>query len=397
MSPKRQPTDSRIPGFYDLPVPQRQALVIERLGLSQTTARHLSAGGGLEPAVADRLSENVVATHGLPLSLGLNFVVNGTPRVVPMTIEEPSVVAAASHGAKMVRALGGFSGRATPPVMTAQVQLWDVPDPDSAGARLEAHRAPITRAADAAIPGITERGGGLRDLETRVVDPGQGLVVVHLHIDVRDAMGANIVDTVAESAAPAVVAAIGGRVGLRILTNLPLRRTVDVVAQAPVEAVGGAEVAAAIERASKFAEADPFRAVTHNKGVMNGVDAVAVALGQDWRAIEAGAHAFASVGGVYRPLSVWRVRDEALEGELKMPLAVGTVGGCAGAHPGVRAALEILGVRRADELAVVMASVGLATNLAALRALAAEGIQAGHMRLHRRRLTPPGDGGGEAS
>ncbi len=247
-------------------------------------------------------------------------------------------------------------------------------------------RDEVLRAGDAAVPGLVARGGGCRDLEVRVLDEAEGLVVVQLYVEVGDAMGANLVDTVAEATAPLIEAALGGRVGLRILSNLPLRRLVRVRAAVSAEAVGGAALAAAIARASRFAEKDPFRAVTHNKGIMNGIDAVALALGQDWRSIEAGAHCYASLSGVYRPLATWTLTEAGgLEGVLELPLAAATVGGSTRVHPGVRAAFELMRVAGARELAVVMAAAGLASNLAALRALAGEGIQKGHMKLHHRK------------
>jgi hydroxymethylglutaryl-CoA reductase len=286
----------------------------------------------------------------------------------------------------MVRATGGFRGEATAPIMTAQIQLDEVPDPTAAAGRIEAYRDALLAAGDAAIPGMVARGGGCRDLETRPL--GDGLVVVHVYVDVGDAMGANLVDAVAEAAAPLVQEALGGRLGLRILSNLPVRRMVRVRALVSDEAIGGAELSAGIARASRFAELDVFRAATHNKGVMNGVDAVALALGQDWRAIEAGAHSYASLSGRYRPLAIWRRGAGGLEGVLEMPLAAATAGGSTRAHPGVRAAFDLLGITSARELAVVMGAVGLASNLAALRALAGEGIQRGHMKLHARKAAP---------
>jgi hydroxymethylglutaryl-CoA reductase len=239
------------------------------------------------------------------------------------------------------------------------------------------------------VPGLVARGGGCRDLEVRVIDAAEGLIVVHVYVDVLDAMGANLVDSVAEAVAPDLARLLGGRVGLRILSNLPLHRRVRVRARVPFDELGGRELAGGIAAASRFAEKDPFRAVTHNKGVMNGIDAVAVALGQDWRSIEAGAHAFAALDGRYRPLATWTLAESALVGQLELPLAAATVGGSTRAHAGVRAAFELVGTGSARELAVVMAAAGLACNLAALRALAGEGIQRGHMRLHRRKDAVP--------
>lgn len=377
------PASSRLPGFYRLPIADRRRAIVDRL--HGASAEQLAAGG-LALEIADVMSENVVGTHALPLSVALNFRVNQRDHLVPMSVEEPSVVAAASNAARLVRLAGGFEAEADEPVMTAQVQLWDVPDAGRAPARIAAARDELLALADAAIPRMVARGGGCRDLDVRVLSPADGLVVVHLHVDVRDAMGANVVDTVAEAVAPRIERELGGRVGLRILTNLPLRRLARARCWLSDEVVGGPELADGIVRASRFADLDPLRAVTHNKGVMNGVDAVALATGQDLRALEAGAHAFAGLGDGYRPLARWTRDGEGVEGRIELPLAVGTVGGGVSVHPGARAAIELSGVRGARELAALMASVGLASNLAALRALAGEGIQRGHMRLHERRV-----------
>jgi hydroxymethylglutaryl-CoA reductase len=374
---------SRIPGFYQQPIARRLELIAP--ALSEGARAHLAAGGALDPAVADRMSENVIACHGLPLAVALNFRVNQRDVLVPMAVEEPSVVAAASNAARLTRVAGGFTGDADAPIMTCQVQLDDVPDAANAPARLAPRHAALLAAGDAAIPSMTARGRGCRAIETRVVDAELGLVVVHVHVDVGDAMGANLVDSVAEAVAPLVQRALGGRVGLRILTNLPLHRLVRARCHVADDTLGGAELADGIARASRFAEKDPFRAVTHNKGVMNGIDAAAVALGQDWRAIEAGAHAFAAHRGAYRPLAIWTRVPGGLDGAIELPLALGTVGGSTRVHAGVRAAFELVGTTDARELAVIVAAAGLASNLAALKALAGEGIQKGHMRLHRRK------------
>jgi hydroxymethylglutaryl-CoA reductase len=380
------PISSRIAGFYRNPLPRRVAMITEATDLSLPARQHLERGGGLDLAVADLMSENVISSHGLPLAVALNFRVNHRDYLVPMAVEEPSVVAAASNAARLVRLGGGFSGEADAPVMTAQVQFDRVDDPDGAALRVDQQRAELLAAADQAIPRMVERGGGCRDLEVRILDRAEGILVVDLFVDVVDAMGANLVNTVAETIAPALHELVGGQLGLRILSNLPLRRMVRVRAQVSVEAVGGPAVADGIARASRFAEVDPLRASTHNKGIMNGVDAAALALGQDWRSIEAGAHAYAARAGGYRPLATWRRSAEGLDGRLEMPLAVGTVGGATQVHPGVRAALELIRVANARELAMVLGAAGLASNLAALRALASEGIQRGHMKLHNRRL-----------
>jgi hydroxymethylglutaryl-CoA reductase len=388
---------SRLAGFYKISHGERLEALAKNADLDAECHAFLHRGGGLELPIADRMSENVIATFGFPLSVALNFRINGTDRLVPMATEEPSVVAAASNAARMVRVSGGFQGEADPPLMIAQIQLDGVERADGAGATIaDAHRR-ILALGDASIPRMVERGGGCRSLEVRVLDPEEGMIVVHILVDVGDAMGANLVDTVAEAVAPAIQGLVGGRIGLRILSNLPIHRRVRVRAQVSSEAIGGADVADAVARASRFAELDPFRAVTHNKGFMNGVDATAIALGQDFRSIEAAAHAFAAIGegtrSGYRPLSTWRRTQTGLSGLAELPMAVGTVGGSCRAHAGVRTAFRILGVDRAGELGIVLASVGLASNLAALRALATEGIQKGHMRLHRRKDESAGRSG----
>lgn len=376
---------SRIAGFYKQTIQDRVSLLADRGHLGEETCAWLRAGGGLELSIGDKMSENVVASYGLPFGIALNFTVNGTDVLVPMVVEEPSVVAAASNAARMVRASGGFTGTADPQVMTAQVQFDDVPTPHQARETLLAAKEEILALGNAAIPAMVKRGGGCRDLDVRVLDVEAGVLVVDVFVDVGDAMGANLVDTVAETLAPELHARIGGSMGLRILTNLPLRRLVHISCFVADEDLGGAHVADGIARASRFAELDTFRAVTHNKGFMNGLDAAAVALGQDWRSIEAGAHAYAGISGTYRPLSVWKREPGGLRGSAVLPLAVGTVGGSTRVHAGVRAAFELAQVKRAGDLALVLASVGLASNLAALRALSTEGIQRGHMKLHHRK------------
>ncbi len=385
---------SRISGFYRLPVETRRAELGARAGLGPEDLATLEAGG-LDLTAADRLVENVVGLYALPLGLGLNFVINGRDIIVPMAVEEPSVIAAASNAARMVREGGGFVAEADPPIMTAQVELGGVAEPDVARRRIQAAAASLLALADASVPRLTDRGGGAREIDVRVIDGGAGgsacpRVIVHIHVDCRDAMGANLVNTVAESLAGPLAELAGGRSGLRILTNLADRRRVRAVARVPVDAlatpdVAGPRVRDGIAAASRFAEDDPYRAATHNKGIMNGVDAVALATGNDWRGVEAGAHAFAAARGGYRPLATWTV-DEAgdLAGRLEMPMAVGTVGGTLHAHPGARLCQKILGVRSAGELGMVIGCVGLASNLAALRALATDGIQRGHMALHTR-------------
>lgn len=393
MTSRSLPT-SRIAGFYRRPLPERVAHVRAAGLLSEQSLTWLEQGGGLDVDIADRMSENVIGSMGLPLCLGLNFRINHRDYLIPMAVEEPSVVAAASNAARLVRITGGFKGRATAPIMTAQVQFDRVPEVDCASARVDAIRSDILELGNRAIPAMVARGGGCVDLEVRVLEPESGMLVVHIYVDVGNAMGANMVDTVAEAVAPELHRALGGQLGLRILSNVPLRRTVTITGEVSADAIGGAPMTDGIARASRFAECDPLRAATHNKGILNGIDAVALALGQDWRAIEASAHAYAALGtNGYRPLATWTRTAAGLAGTLTMPLAVGTVGGSTRVHPGARACFEILAIDDARELAVVMAAVGLASNLAALKALAGEGIQHGHMRLHRRRLVERQQGG----
>ena len=379
---------SRISGFYRLPLEKRREL----LGLTRENLAVLDTGG-LDLATADRMIENVVGRYALPFALALNFRVNGRDRFVPMVVEEPSVVAAASNAARLVRTAGGFTVEQDASVMVAQVQLLDVPDPDDAVGRIAAARAEIFALAAAEIPSLCARGGGPRGLDSRVLsrpgDPDGGMVVVHVDIDCRDAMGANLVNSVAEAVADRLAELTGARAGLRILTNLSDRRCVRVRARVTLEPLGGADVADGIVAASRFAELDPYRAATHNKGIMNGVDAVLLATGQDWRGVEAGAHAYAARSGRYLPLATWRRQGDVLEGSLEMPMAVGTVGGALRAHAGARLALELCELGTAADLAAITAAAGLATNLAALRALVSEGIQRGHMSLHRRALGRP--------
>jgi hydroxymethylglutaryl-CoA reductase len=329
--------------------------------------------------------------------VGLNFQMNGHDYLVPMCVEEPSVVAAASNAAKMIREGGGFTAEADDPIMISQVQLNNVRDTVHAKRRIEAHAREIVSLADAAYPNLLKRGGGTRGIEVRILEEENthrgGMMVVHLHVDCRDAMGANLVNTIAEAVADRLAELAEGTVGLRILSNLADRRCVRVKARIPAKALAtdshdGEKVRDGIVSASRFAELDPYRAATHNKGILNGVDAVVLATGNDWRGVESGAHAFAATKGqhgTYGPLATWRVaKDGALEGRIELPMAVGIVGGTLKVHPGARFALSMLDVKSAAELGMIMACVGMASNLAALRAMASEGIQRGHMSMHAR-------------
>jgi hydroxymethylglutaryl-CoA reductase len=391
-----QRPSARLPGFYRLPLSERLDALVEAGWLTEDEARLLGGpgpAGGFDHDVADGMSENVIGIHGLPLGLCLNLLIDGEERVAPMAVEEPSVVAAASNAAKLARSGGGFTVETTGSVMAAQIQITGLVDPVEAARRIDAEAPALLEAACALIPRMVHRGGGARELETRVLTPpdGEPMICVHVYVDCKDAMGANLLNTVAEGLAPRLEAITGGNVGLRILTNYADRRRVRVSCRVAPEDLrdarwsDGGVVRDRIVDASRFAEADPYRAVTHNKGFMNGLDAVLLATGQDWRAAEAAAHAYAARNGVYGPLATWRAgRDGFLEGRAELPLAVGTVGGAARAHPGVRLGLKLGRVRDAADLAGLAAAVGLASNLAALKALATDGIQRGHMALHAR-------------
>ncbi len=391
---------SRLSGFYRETPERRRARLVESRWLAPEEAESCAGLGGFDEACADAMVENVIGLHGLPLGVALNFVVEGKERLVPMAVEEPSIIAAASYAARLCAEGGGFTVEADAPITTAQVQLLDVPSLSSAEAVLRMQAPLLLSEANASLSSMCARGGGARELEVRVLDATT--LVVHLHVDTRDAMGANLVNSLAEQLAPRLAMLTGGRPGLKILTNLADRRKVRVRACVPVRALvseaypDGEGVRKAILEAQRFAELDPYRAVTHNKGVMNGVDAVLVACGNDWRAVEAGAHAYASRSGVYRPLTAWtRGPEGTLVGELELPLATSTVGGAARNHPGVRRALKLAGVTGAVDLAGLAAAAGLATNLAALKALSTEGIQKGHMALHARRIAAEAGAQGE--
>jgi len=382
---------SRLSGFYRLGLAERRRRVLEACGLTEPRFTAIDPGA-LPLDVADGMIENVIGTYALPFAVAVNFCVDGADALVPMAIEEPSVVAAASNAARMTRPTG-FTTRASAPVMIGQIQVVQIDDVDRGAAAIVEAKDSLLDDARRLVPRLAERGGGPVGLDVRVLarsGADGGMLVVHLHVDCRDAMGANLVNTLCEALADRVARIAGGEPGLRILSNLTDGRTITVRCRVEDAALAGdgtgAEVRAAVASASRFAELDPYRAATHNKGIMNGVDAVLVAAGQDWRAVEAGAHAYAARTGVYRPLAVWREREAGLEGELVMPLAVGTVGGALHNHPSARLALELANVDHADRLAALAGAAGLATNLAALRALATEGIQRGHMALHARGL-----------
>ncbi len=379
--------------FYNLSVDERLDEVARAAGLSDAE-RQSFGPGGLAADQADHMVENVVGVYGLPLGIAQNFRVNGRDVLVPMVIEEPSVVAGASFMAKLARAAGGFSAETDAPEMIGQIQVLDLANLDAAAAALEAHKDELLALAGEIDPVLRRLGGGPRDLRVRVFreTPVGPFLAVHLVYDVRDAMGANAVNTAVERLAPRVEAISGGRAHLRILSNLADRRLARSRCTIPLSELGFEDYSAEAVRdgivaAWAFAAVDPYRAATHNKGIMNGVDAVVIATGNDWRAVEAGAHAYAARSGQYTTLSTWGVdADGNLAGSIVMPMAVGIVGGATKVHPAARAALKILGVTTAGELAGIIVSVGLAQNLAALRALATEGIQRGHMSLHARQV-----------
>lgn len=384
--------NSRIPGFYDLDRDERLDVLHRRGFLDEETVDHLrSERSGLSFETADQMVENAIGVFELPLGLGLNFKVNGRDYVVPMAIEEPSVLAAVSHAAKIVRGSGGFESNCEESLMIGQVQVVGCSDPETArDAVLDARKRLVARANEH-HPKMVDRGGGAKDLEVRTLEPdgGEPMLVVHLIVDVCDAMGANLVNSMSEEIAPAVEQLTGGEVSLRILSNLADRRLVHTQCRIDVSDLDwkefdGADVARGIQEASEFAELDPYRAATHNKGIMNGMGAVCIATGNDWRALEAGAHAYCCQGGRYRPMATWRKENGQLVGQLTVPVQLGTVGGPTGLHPTVEVAHQILDVSGARELGEVVGAVGLAQNLGALKALATEGIQRGHMSLHAR-------------
>lgn len=394
MTMTAEPKGSRIPGFYNLTLTQRLSQLAERGQLTSDDIAVLSGQTGLTADQADHMIENVVGIHALPLGIALNFVVNGREVLVPMAIEEPSVVAGASFMARLARAGGGFTAHADPPEMIGQIQLLCIPDLSAARQAILERKSPLLTAISDLDPVLKQLGGGPRDLEVRTIEHSSigGFLVVHLIYDVRDAMGANAVNTAVERLAPQLETITGGKAHLRILSNLADHRLARAECTIPLgelafDTYKAEEVRDGIISAWAFAEVDPYRAATHNKGIMNGVDPVVIATGNDWRAIEAGAHAYAARNGRYTSLSAWAQDPQGnLVGSLEIPMAVGIVGGATQVHPVARACLKLMGVTSARELAEIIVSVGLAQNLAALRALATEGIQRGHMGLHARQV-----------
>jgi hydroxymethylglutaryl-CoA reductase len=389
---------SEISGFYKLSIEERRRFVQEWAGLTDQEATAYDFPPGIDPGLFGRMIENVVGAFPLPLGVATNFRVNGRDVLVPMAIEEPSVVAAASNSAKVARATGGFRASTTPPVMIGQIQVLDVADPSGGRHRILDAKERLIAAANARDPMLVKFGGGARDLEVRIIPSPRGtMLVVHLLVDARDAGGMNAVNTMCEALAPEIAKLSGGRVVLRIISNLAVFRLARATATFPAEKLAtdhatGPEVVEAILDAYTLAAVDPFRCATHNKGIMNGVSAVVVATGNDFRAIESGAHTYAAFlakddGGVVKPLSTYeKDANGDLVATIELPIAVGLIGGATAVHPTAKANVKLLGVKHAHELAEILAAVGLAQNFGALRALATEGIQRGHMGLHARNI-----------
>ena len=388
---------SEISGFYKLTPKERVQFVKKFAALTDEEVNLLQSTGSLKLDLADRMIENVVGAIPIPLGIGVNFLINRRDYLIPMAIDEPSVVAAASYAAKMARSKGGFFTSSTEPIMIGQIQAVDIPDPYGAKMAILAAKDKIIEKANEQDPMLVSVGGGARDLDVKVIEADSGpMVITELHVDCRDAMGANAVNTMAEAVAPLIERITHGRVYLRIISNLATKRLARAWTVVAKEDVGGEQVVDGIVEAYNFAAADPYRAATHNKGILNGIIAVVIATCNDHRAVEAGAHAYAARTGKYSPLTIWeKNKDGDLVGSIELPMAVGTIGGATKVHPIARIALKILGVKTANELGEVMAAVGLAQNLGALRALADEGIQRGHMSLHARNLAIMAGASGE--
>jgi hydroxymethylglutaryl-CoA reductase len=379
---------SLVSGLYKLSPKERLQFVREFAGLSVEEATLLQNTGSLPLDLADRMIENVVGAIPIPLGIAVNFLINKRDYLIPMAIEEPSVVAAASYAAKMARKGGGFHTSSTPPIMIGQIQAVDVKDPYAAKMRVLQAKEEILEKANDQDPVLVSAGGGARDLDAKIIHTTQGpMLITELHVDCRDAMGANAVNTMAEAVAPMIERITGGRVHLRIISNLATKRLARAWCVVPKEDVGGEEAVDGIVNAYAFAAADPYRAATHNKGILNGIIAVIIATCNDHRAVEAGAHAYAVKNGHYTTLSIWEKTENGdLVGSIELPMAVGLIGGAVRTHPIARITTKILDVKTANEFAEVLAAVGLAQNLGALRALAREGIQRGHMSLHARNI-----------
>ena len=384
-------SSSEVPGFYKKKPSERLEYVKNFANLSDEETAAIGGYGALGEETANRMIENVVGTFPLPLGIAANFMVNKKEYMVPMAVEEPSVVAAATHMAKGTRNTGGIKAESDDPVMIGQIQLVNLDDPFAAKDKINAKRDEIINLANEQDPILVKFGGGCKDIEVRVLDSDTGpMVITHLLVDCRDAMGANAVNTMAEAVAPRLETITGGRVYLRIISNLAIYRKTRAKAVWPAEFLGGEEVVDGIIEAFAFACADPFRVATHNKGIMNGIDPVVIATGNDWRAIESGAHTYGQWKEGHDSFTNWKkTKDGNLEGTIEIPMAVGLVGGATATHPTAKACVKILDVKipgGASELSQVICAVGLCQNLGALRALASEGIQRGHMGLHARNL-----------
>ena len=379
---------SVISGFYKLSPKERLAVIKDFAGLSEEETRLLENTGSLPMDVADHMVENVIGVFPEPLGVGVNFQINGRDYLIPMATEEPSVIAAASYAAKMIRDGGGFHTSSTTPVMIGQIQLVKIKDAKLAEKQILDAKSGILKKANDQDPVLNSFGGGAKDMDAKIIDTSMGqMVIVELYVDCRDAMGANAVNTMAEAVAPMIEQLTGGHVYLRIITNLATKRLAKAWCTIPKEALGGEAVVDGIAYASAFAAADPYRAATHNKGALNGIIAVVLATGNDHRAIEAGAHAYAALNGSYTSISKWtKNKNGDLDGVIELPMAVGLIGGAVKTHPIARIAMKILNVKSANEFGEVLAAVGLAQNLGALRALSSEGIQRGHMSLHARNI-----------
>jgi hydroxymethylglutaryl-CoA reductase len=379
---------SKLSGFYKLSPEERLKVVKEFAGLSEEEVKILRTTGSLKLEQADRMIENVIGTTELPLGIAVNFLINGKDYLIPMAIEEPSVVAAASNAARMARAKGGFQTSSTEPIMIGQIQLTGVKDPSKAKKAILSSKGKIIKTANEQDPVLVKLGGGAKDLEVRVLETSSGpMIIIHLLVDTRDAMGANVINTMAEAVSPFIERLTGGRVHLRIVSNLANLRLARAEAIFAKDALGGEEVVDGVVEAYAFAASDPYRCTTHNKGIMNGVVSIALATGNDTRALESGAHSFAATKGGYKPLTAWEKTPEGdLLGKIELPVAVGIIGGATAVHPVAKICLKILGVKTARELGEVMVAVGMAQNLAALRAMVTEGIRRGHMKLHAKNL-----------
>ncbi len=387
--------NSRLKGFYKLSVPERRAMLAELAGLTDEQVQAW-ADAELDEGTADRMIENVIGRYSLPIGVATNFVIDGEHYLIPFVVEEASVVAAASNMAKRCQVKGGFVSDNTEPVMIGQIQVVGCDDPESSRAAVLAAKDELIQACNDVDPILVKFGGGCRDIEARIIETDSGpMVIVHILVDCRDAMGANAVNTMAETIAPRVESLSGGTVILRIISNLAVHRlarvsatfTPEEMSDSGDDATRGAEVINGVLQAYHFAAADPFRATTHNKGIMNAISPIAIACGQDWRAVESGAHSYAAHERRYGSMTHWEKDDDGnLVGSIEIPMAVGLVGGAIRIHPGAQANVALLGINSADQLAKCMAAAGLAQNLGALRALATVGIQAGHMKLHLRNM-----------